>query len=47
MLARIRPASKTGQRIVGPMVQNRLGAENQSPAEMLVTPKMPDRENFG
>jgi hypothetical protein len=46
-LARIFPASNTGQRIVGPMDQKRLAPENQSLALMLCKPKAPRSENFG
>src|SRR5262249_981202 len=47
MFARIFPASKTGQLIVGPMDQNLLPRVNQSLVLTLSRPAMPVRENLG
>src|SRR5687768_18592216 len=47
MLARILPASKTGQKILGPIDQKRLGAEIKSLALILWKPKAPANENRG
>ena len=43
----MRPASKIRHCTVGPADQNRLPAENQSPALTLSKPAVPVRKNFG
>ena len=47
ILARILPASKIGQKILGPIDQKRLGAEIKSLALILWKPKAPVNENLG
>ncbi len=47
MFARIRPASKMGQRTVGPIDQNRLAPRARSPKLTLSNPNVPVRENRG